>query len=248
MNVTGRLVLVTGAGRRIGRAIAERLALRGAKVAVHYHTSEAEAEAVVAAIRSRGGEAERFAADLADSAQIARLADTVSARLGPIDVLVNNAAVFYRTPFAELGEQAWDENIAVNLKAPYLLALRLGRVMQARGAGKIINIGDGGAVQPYRDHLPYCVSKAALVALTEGLAKALAPAVQVNCVAPGPILPALDAREEEQAAIVRRTLLKRFGSPDDIAAAVLFLIEGSDYVTGTTLVVDGGRALGRCAT
>jgi pteridine reductase len=244
MNVAGRSALVTGAGRRIGRAIAERLATSGARVAVHYHTSRVDAEAVVAGIQSRGGQAESFAANLADARQATRLADEVSARLGPIDILVNNASVFYRTPLAELGERAWDENLAVNLKAPYLLALHLGRVMQARGVGKIINIGDGATVQPYRDHLPYCVSKAALVALTEGLAKALAPAVQVNCVAPGPILPTVDASAEEQAAIVRRTLLKRFGSPDDIAAAVLFLIEGSDYVTGTTLVVDGGRALG----
>lgn len=244
MNVAGRSALVTGAGRRIGRAIAERLAASGARVAVHYHKSRADAEAVAAAIRSRGGEAESFTADLAEARQVTGLADAVSARLGPIDILVNNASVFYRTPLTELGERVWDENLAVNVKAPYLLALRLGRVMQARGLGKIINIGDGGAERPYRDHLPYCVSKAALVALTEGLAKALAPAVQVNCIAPGPILPAVDSSAEEQAAIVRRTLLKRFGSPDDIAAAVLFLVEGSDYVTGTTLVVDGGRALG----
>lgn len=243
MILAGRAALVTGAGRRIGRAIAERLAAHGAKIGVHYRTSRTEAEEVVAAIRARGGEAESFAADLADSAEVVRLADAVSGRFGAVDVLVNNASVFYRTALAELGERAWNENIAVNLTAPYLLALRLGQAMQARGAGKIVNIGDGGAV-PVRDYLPYYVSKGALVALTEGLAKALAPAVQVNCVAPGPIVPAAGSSAEEQAAMVRRTLVKRFGSPDDVVAAVLFLIEGGDFVTGTTVVVDGGRVLG----
>ncbi len=243
MIVTGRVALVTGAGRRIGRAIAEALAARGARVAVHYRTSRTEAEDVVAAIRAQGGEAESFAADLADPAQVVSLADTVSARMGAVDVLVNNASIFSRTPLTDLGEPAWDQHMAVNLKAPYLLGLRLGLAMQARGAGKIVNIGDGGAV-PSRDYLAYAVSKAGLVALTEGLAKVLAPAVQVNCVAPGPILPAAGSSAEEQAAMVRRTLAQRFGAPADIAAAVVFLIEGTDFTTGTTIVVDGGRALG----
>jgi pteridine reductase len=243
MTVAGRAALVTGAGRRLGRAVAERLAARGARVAVHYRRSAGDAASVIAGIRGRGGEAEGFAADLTDPAAIERLASAVSGRFGPVDILVNNASVFYRTPLATLGEREWDENLTVNLKAPFLLSLRFGREMRARGVGKIVNIGDGGASRPYRDYLPYCVSKAGLVALTRGLAKALAPEVQVNCVAPGPILPPAGSTEEEQASILRRTPLGRFGSPEDVAAAVLFLIEGSDFVTGTTLVVDGGRAL-----
>ena len=152
------------------------------------------------------------------------LAHDVTARLGPVDVLVNNASVFYRTPLADLGEREWDDNLDVNLKAPYLLSLRLGRAMRDRGAGKIVNIGDADAERPYRDYLPYCVSKAALATLTRGLAKVLAPAVQVNCVAPGPILPPAAASAEEQARIIRRTPLGRFGGPDEVVVAVLYLL------------------------
>jgi pteridine reductase len=242
MDLSGRTALVTGGARRIGRAITTALAARGARVAVHYGTSAADAERVVAEVRAAGGVAEAFAADLADAAAVLALANDVGARLGPVDVLVNNASVFYRTPLADLGEREWDHNLDVNLKAPYLLSLRLGRAMRERGAGKIVNIGDAGAERPYRDYLPYCVAKAALATLTRGLAKLLAPAVQVNCVAPGPILPPAGATAEEQARIVRRTPLGRFGGPDAIVDAVLYLL-ASDFVTGTTIVVDGGRSL-----
>jgi NAD(P)-dependent dehydrogenase (short-subunit alcohol dehydrogenase family) len=243
MRLAGRTALVTGAARRIGRAIAEDLAAAGARVAVCHHTSAAEAEAVVAGIRARGGAAEGFAADLADARAIARLAGTVVDRLGPVDVLVNNASIFYRTPIDEVGEADWDAVMAVNLKTPYLLSLLLGRAMRDRGAGKIVNLADIAAERPYRDYLPYSISKAGIVALTRGLARELAPAVQVNCVAPGPVLEAIDATPATTAAAVRRTPLGRLGAASDVAAAVRFLIEGSDFVTGTTVVVDGGRAL-----
>ena len=243
MRLAGRTALVTGAARRIGRAIAEDLAAAGAHVAVCHHTSAAEAEAVVAGIRARGGTAEGFAADLADARAVARLAGAVVERLGPVDVLVNNASVFYRTPIDEVGEADWDAVMAVNLKTPYLLSLLLGRAMRDRGAGKIVNLADIAAERPYRDYLPYSISKAGIVALTRGLARELAPAVQVNCVAPGAVLEAIDATPATTAAAVRRTPLGRLGAASDVAAAVRFLIEGSDFVTGTTVVVDGGRAL-----
>ena len=243
MKLDGRVALVTGAARRLGRAIAEGLAARGARVAVHYGRSADEAAAVVAGIRAAGGDAAAFAADLAVTAEVERLADTVSAQLGQVDVLVNSASVFYRTPIDTVGVDEWQENLAVNLTAPYVLSLRLGRAMRARGAGKIVNIGDADAERPYRDYVPYAVSKAGLVALTRGLAKALAPEVQVNCVAPGPILMPAGSDEEERARILARTPLRRFGDPDDIVAAVLFLVEQGDFITGATLPVDGGRGI-----
>ncbi len=243
MNLAGRTALVTGAARRLGRAIAEDLASRGARVAVHYRSSAAEAAAVVGGIRQRGGHAEAFAADLADADAAERLAAAVVTGMGPVDILVNNASVFFRTPIATVGAAEWDAVMTVNLKTPYLLALVLGRAMRERGAGKIVNLADIAADRPYLEYLPYSVSKAGIVALTRGLARELAPAVQVNCVAPGPVLEAIDATPASTAAVLRRTPLGRFGAATDIAAAVRFLIEGSDFVTGTTVVVDGGRAL-----
>ena len=243
MNLAGRTALVTGAARRIGRAIAEDLARAGARIAVCHHTSVAEADAVVAGIRARGGTAEPFAADLADPHAATSLAAAVAARLGPVDVLVNNASVFYRTPVDTVGAAEWDAVMTVNLRTPFLLAVILGRAMRERGAGKIVNLADIAAERPYLDYLPYSVSKAGIVALTRGLARELAPAVQVNCVAPGPVLEAIDATPAATAAMVARTPLGRLGAASDVAAAVRFLIEGSDFVTGTTVVVDGGRAL-----
>ena len=243
MNLAGRTVLVTGAARRLGRAIAEDLASRGARLAVHYRSSAAEAEEVIAGIRARGGFAEGFAADLADPAAAERLAAAVVERLGPVDVLVNNASVFYRTPVETLGAAEWDAVLTVNLRAPYLLAVTLGRAMRARGAGKIVNLADIAADRPHPGYLPYNVSKAGIVALTRSLARELAPEVQVNCVAPGPVLQAIDANPETTAAVLKRTPLGRLGSAADVAAAVRFLLEASDFVTGTTVVVDGGRAL-----
>jgi NAD(P)-dependent dehydrogenase (short-subunit alcohol dehydrogenase family) len=243
MSPAGRIVLVTGAARRLGRAIAEDLAARGAHVAVHYRSSSAEAADVVAGIRARGGRAEAFAADLADGDAVDALAAAVTDRLGPVDVLVNNASVYLRTPLATLDAATWERVLTVNLTAPYRLALTLGRAMRARGAGKIVNLTDVGAERPPLDYLPYAVSKAGLSALTRGLARELAPEVQVNAVAPGPVLEPIDATPATAAAILARTPLGRFGTAADVAAAVRFLIEGSDFVTGTTVVVDGGRAL-----
>lgn len=242
MDLSGRTALVTGAAHRIGRAIATGLAGRGARVAVHYGRSGDAAATLVTELRAAGATADAFDADLADRRAVAALAERVEASLGPVDVLVNNAAIFAPTPLAALGEREWDENLAINLTAPYLLSLRLGRGMRGRGAGKIVNLGDAGASRSYRDHLPYCVSKAGIVALTHGLARALAPAVQVNCVAPGPILPAAGTSAADEARLLARTPLGRYGGADAIAAAVLYLVD-NDFVTGTTLVVDGGRSL-----
>lgn len=242
MKLEGRTALVTGAARRLGRSIAEALAARGARVAVHHHRSRGEAEVVVRGIRERGGTAESIIADLALDGVVPTLITAVEERLGPIDVLVNNASIFVRTPLDALDAAAWDAHLTVNLRTPYLLAVAVGRAMRRRGAGKIVNLTDIAAERPYRHYLPYSVSKAGLAALTRGLAKELAPEVQVSCVAPGPILPPSETSDDDRNVILDRTPLGRFGAPADIASAVLYLID-ADFVTGATLTVDGGRSL-----
>ena len=243
MELKGRVALVTGAGKRVGRAIAMALADRGAAIAIHYRNSQAEAHEGVAAITARGGRAEAFAADLASVAQIEAMVASVLQRLDRIDVLVNSASVFYRKPLAELTEADWDINLATNLKAPFFLSKFAGAAMCRQGAGKIVNIGDWAGIRPYNNYLPYTVSKSGLIGLTRALAKALAPQVQVNCVALGPVMPPDDYDAAEIAKLKQATLTKTLGSPEDVARAVIYLCEGADFTTGSTLMVDGGRLL-----
>jgi NAD(P)-dependent dehydrogenase (short-subunit alcohol dehydrogenase family) len=243
MQLDGKVALVTGAGRRVGRAIAAALASRGASIAVHYRSSRPEAEAVVKEIDGRGGTAHAFHADLENVAQIETMVAAVAARFGRIDVLVNSASVFYRKPIEELTERDWDSNLNTNLKAPFFLSKFAGLRMRAQGGGKIVNIGDWAGIRPYNNYLPYTVSKSGIIGLTRALAKALAPEVQVNCIALGPVLAPEDYGADEVARLVERTLTKRMGSPEDVAQAVLFFCEGTDFATGATLVLDGGRLI-----
>ncbi|MGH7781013.1 MAG: SDR family NAD(P)-dependent oxidoreductase [Candidatus Binataceae bacterium] len=243
MELKGKVALVTGAGRRVGREIAKALAERGADIAVHYRSSSAEAEAVVREIAAAGARAKSFHADLASVAQIEAMVAAIVADLGRIDVLVNSASVFYRKPIEELTERDWDMNLDINLKAPFFLSKFAGVRMRKQGAGKIVNIGDWAGIRPYNNYLPYTVSKSGVIGLTRALAKALAPEVQVNCVALGPVLAPEDYGADEIARMVAGTLTKKMGSPRDVANAVLFLCEGTDFATGATLVLDGGRLL-----
>ncbi|MBI2881242.1 MAG: SDR family oxidoreductase [Candidatus Tectomicrobia bacterium] len=243
MNLKGKRALVTGSAVRVGRAVALRLAERGVDIAVHYNRSRERAEETAAEIRARGVQALTVQGDVSRAEQVEAIVSEVEAGLGPIDVLVNSASVYDRKRFEELTEEDWDRNFAVNAKAPFLLARRIGPGMKARGQGKIVNLVDWAAERPYKGYLPYCASKAALVNLTKSLALALAPEVQVNGVAPGPVLLPEDFTPEEAEAVKRAVPLKRVGSPEDVAAAVLFLIEGSDFITGAILAVDGGRLI-----
>jgi len=243
MKLDGKVALVTGAGRRVGRAIALALAERGATLAIHYRSSAAEAQELATAIQSRGGRAGTFPADLAKVAEIGQMTTAVIAAFGRIDILVNSASIFYRKPFEELTEEDWDANLDTNLKAPFFLAKFAGASMRRTGAGKIVNIGDWAAIRPYNNYLPYVVSKSGLVGLTRALAKALAPEVQVNCVALGPVMPPEDYDSAEIETLKKATLTKTLGSPEDVARAVLFLCEGTDFATGSTLMLDGGRLL-----
>ncbi|HVA77543.1 MAG TPA: SDR family oxidoreductase [Candidatus Binataceae bacterium] len=243
MELKGKVALVTGAGRRVGRAIALALAGRGADIAVHYRSSITEADAVVAEIAATGARAKSFHADLESVAQIEAMVAAIAAGFGRVDVLVNSASVFYRKPIEEVTERDWDSNLNINLKAPFFLAKFAGAQMRKQGAGKIVNIGDWAGIRPYNNYLPYTVSKTGVIGLTRALAKALAPEVQVNCVALGPVLAPEDYGPDEIARMVAGTLTRKMGSPRDAANAVLFLCEGTDFATGSTIVLDGGRLI-----
>jgi pteridine reductase len=243
MELKGKVALVTGAGKRVGRVIALALAERGAAIAIHYRSSRAGAEELAASIAAAGGRAQTFAADLERVAEIERMSAEVIAAFGRIDVLVNCASVFYRKPLEELTERDWDVNLDTNLKAPFFLSKFAGAAMRRQGAGKIVNIGDWAGIRPYNNYLPYTVSKSGLIGLTRALAKALAPEVQVNCIALGPVMPPEDYDADEIARLAKATLTKTLGTPEDVARAVVFMCEGTDFATGATLMLDGGRLL-----
>ncbi len=239
MELQGRVVLVTGAGHRLGRAIALGLARAGAHIAIHFHTATEEATETVRRIREMGMDAEAFPADLRDPSQIPSLIERVVRRFGRLDGLVNGAAVMRVTRWHELTPDQWDEIMALNLRAPMFCAQAAARHIEE---GVIINIADGSALKPWPDYLAHTVSKTGLVALTRALALALAPRIRVNAVIPGPILKPAHWEEERWARLIRRVPMGRAGMADEVAHAVRYLIE-ADYVTGAVLVVDGGHHL-----
>jgi len=245
MTLDGRVTLVTGGAIRVGRAIVEGLAADGATLAVHHHGSASEARALVAELRSRGRRAEAFRADLTDDAQLATLVADVERTLGPIEVLVNSAAQFTRAPFLDTDASMLDAEWRLNARAPFLLTRAVARGMLERREGVVVNVLDiGGALVPWRNYSAYCMTKAAMQMLTQVLALELAPHVRVNGVAPGTVLPpeSLGAQEREQ--LRARIPLQRFGTAEDVAATVRFLITGPDFVTGQVIAVDGGRVRG----
>lgn len=242
MELSGKVALVTGAARRVGQTIALALAKRGTAIAVHYRNSAAQAEQTVATIEAGGGKARAFHADLEKVGDIEAMVNGVAAAFGGLDILINSASVFYRKPLEELTERDWDINLDTNLKAPFFAAKFAGAIMRRRGAGKIVNIGDSAGIRPYNNYLPYTVSKSALIGLTQALAKALAPQVQVNCLAIGSVLPPEDYTAEQIESLARGTLTRKLGTPEDVARGVLFLCE-TDFATGATIILDGGRLI-----
>ncbi len=244
MDVAGKVALVTGSGVRVGRRIALALAARGMHVAIHYHTSEGPAAGAVEEARAMGVQAESFAADLGRTEEIRGLIDAIDARWGRLDVLVNSAAIFPRTPWDEIDEAVWDRTMAVNLKAPFFTAWHAAALMRRGGGGKIVNIADWAGMRPYPHYLPYVISKGGIITMTKAMAKELAPEIAVNAVAPGPVLLPEEFDPAAAERIRKSTLLKRLGSPDDVASAVEFLVVMTDFVTGHVLVVDGGRLIG----
>ncbi|NIR45192.1 MAG: SDR family oxidoreductase [Gemmatimonadetes bacterium] len=241
MDLDGRTALVTGAARRLGREIATALADAGSAVAVHHHASAGLARDVVADLHGRGVHADVFQADLTDPARIVALFAEVEAALGPIDVLVNNAAIFQQKPVLDITPEDWDAVLDLNLKAPFFCSQQAATQMDVRG-GVIINIADIAAYQAWPGYAHHCVSKAGIVAMTRVLARALAPRIRVNAVAPGSVLPPDELDRAGREELAEMTALKRLGAPEDVSRAVLFLVE-SDYITGETVVVDGGKML-----
>lgn len=243
MKLAGKVALVTGGAKRVGRTLALALAERGCHVAITYRTSASAAARTCREIEQRGVRALALKVDQRHPAQVRRAVGQVLKQFRRLDVLVNNASSFEAAPLEKVTIRQWEDALSANLAGPWWFAQAAGPLMKRRGAGKIINLLDVSVLSPWIDYLPYSAAKGGLMTLTLGLAKALAPEVQVNGIAPGPILfpPSITASERKKA--VAKTLLKREGSPDDLAAAMLFLIEGSDFVTGTLLPVDGGRRL-----
>ncbi len=242
------VVLVTGAARRVGAEIARALHAAGACVAIHYRRSAAEADRLAAELNAarpdEGGEsAATFAADLLDIDALPRLVDAVVAHFGRLDALVNNASSFYATKVGAVDTAAWDDLMGSNLRAPLFLSQAAAPHLD-RSGGCIVNITDIHAERPLKGYPVYCAAKAGLLGLTRALALELGPRVRVNAVAPGPIewpQGTQDFPPADRAAIIEHTLLKRVGSPADIAQAVKYLVFDAPYVTGQVINVDGGR-------
>ncbi len=234
MTSRAKRVLVTGAAKRIGRVIAIELSRRGFDVAVHYHTSRAEAEQVA---RECNG-APLFQADLSKVPEIRRLFADVREKFGALDCLVNNAARFTRFPPLDITEEDWDFIHDVNLKATFFCCQQAAPQMQEQGAGRIVNISSLGGLRPWASHVHYCASKAGVVMLTKALAKALAPKIAVNSVAPGVI--AFGDVDERVQRMIDATPMRKPGTPEDVADAVHFFLTAPDFITGQILAVDGG--------
>ena len=241
--LAGRVALVTGAGRRVGRAIALALGARGMHVVVHFNGSRAGADETARLITAGGGQATVERADLSQVKSAHDLVDRSVAWRGELTALVNSAAIMLRTPVGETTEADWDAMFALNVRAPYFLSQHAAPVLAA-AQGAIVNIADLAAFESWPAYVPHGMTKAAVVQMTRAMAKALAPGVRVNAVAPGVVLLPDGWSEEGAEHLQSTTPLQRLGSPEDVAQAVIFLLEAR-YVTGEVIRVDGGRHI-RC--
>jgi len=237
-SLAGKTILVTGGAKRIGRGIALRLAGEGARVAIHYGRSEAQALRTARECAEAGGSAELFRANLESVPEIARLFGEVEARLGGLDGLVNNAGRFTLFDPLEITEQDWDFIHSVNLKAVFFCCQQGARVMRRHGGGRMVNISSLGGIRPWAEHAHYCASKAGVIMLTRALAKAFAPEITVNSVAPG-VIP-FGEMDEPTRRMIAATPALRGGTPEEIADAVVYFLKAGNFVTGQLLAVDGG--------
>jgi NAD(P)-dependent dehydrogenase (short-subunit alcohol dehydrogenase family) len=237
----GKVILVTGAAKRIGRGIALRLAREGARIAIHYNTSEEEARQTASEAAPGREPPPLFRANLESVPEIIQMFDSVRRTFGRLDGLVNNAARFTRVNPLDISEADWDYIHSVNLKATFFCCQQAARLMRNSGGGRIVNISSLGGIRPWAEHVHYCASKAGVIMLTRALAKALAPDITVNSVAPGVIpFEELDGRSLK---MVEATPAARPGTADEIAAAAVFFLTATNFVTGQVLAVDGGLSL-----
>jgi pteridine reductase len=243
--LTGKTALITGAARRVGATIARKLHAAGANVVLHYRSSMEAAAALARELNgTRPDSVVLFEADLLDLKQLEALPGVATSNFGTLDILVNNASTFYPTPMGDITEIDWDDLIGTNLKAPLFLSQAASSALRISN-GLIVNLADIHGMRPLRRHPVYSIAKSGLITLTRSLARELAPAVRVNAVAPGPVMWPEDGMDKElQAEIIDRTALKRPGSPEDVARAVLFFATEAPFVTGQILAVDGGRSIG----
>ncbi len=242
MELRRRVALVTGAGRRLGRAMAAALADRGMTLAIHHHASSAGANELREEIVAAGGRAVCFEADLTDAQAARALPSRVVAEFGRLDVLVNSAAVMHRLSFEETTPEQWDVVLDLNLRAVFFCTQGAAPALRA-ARGKVVNLADLAGLEPWPGFAAHSVSKAGVVMLTKVLALSLAPEVTVNAIAPGAVLVPDEYDAEERERLARATPLRRLGSPSDVVSALLYLLEGGDFVTGEVLVVDGGRLI-----
>ena len=239
MDPNGRVALVTGGARRVGRALALALADRGARLAIHHHESPEQAASLVEQLAERGIDAAAFASDLRKADAPDRLIAQVVQRFGSLDILVNSAAIMVRRSLDELTPDDWDDTFALNLRAPFFCARAAARAMADRG-GVIVNLADLAGIETWPAYAAHGISKAGVIHMTRVLARILAPRVRVNAIAPGAVLLPESWSADDAAHLERTTPLRRLGSPNDVAQAMLYFIE-ADYVTGDLLIVDGGR-------
>lgn len=243
MELRGRNALVTGAGHRVGRAIALALAGRGMRLAIHYNSADRGARETLEQVRAAGGDGDVFQADLTRGDAADALISAVRDKFKTLDVLVNSAAVMVRTPFGETTARQWDDIMALNLRAPFLLSQAAAPMLRA-SHGVVVNIADLAAFETWPGYLPHGISKSGVVHLTRSLARLMAPEVRVAAIAPGTVLLPENWDAESAEHLIETTPLHRNGSPEDVTRTVLFILD-SDYLTGETIIVDGGRNVRR---
>ena len=243
MKLEGKTALVTGGAHRVGKAIALELAKGGSNVVINYYSSDTAAQETVREAEALGVGGLAVQADVGDLKQVRALVAAAADRFGAVDILVNSASIWQKTPLPMGDFSGWHRVLGVLLDGSMYLADAVAPLMQERGEGAIVNIVDLAAWKPFSGFVAHSVGKAGLLSLTRSLALELAPTVSVNAVAPGPVLPPPDYTEEQNARIAKKTLKGRWGAAHDVASAVRFLVE-ADYITGEVLVVDGGERLG----